>query len=170
MKKLYAIILSLVMMFAFASTAMAADVTVLFTQDCFFADDTGYTWQGYDEEANTLYPGGVVNTDDLVADPSVFDAIMHFNSDEFPITTGWDDDPVVGEPGAYISNVNNTELLSDYGFEDGIYWSSGTGFVVAIEDAAGNITFPEVYVNNVPLVDGMVIYVNLTSYAYTWTD
>jgi len=185
MKKLYSLFLAVVMMFAMATTAMAADVTVLFTQNGSFADDEGTYWLYSEEE---LYPGGTVSIESLTGcaksyvpegvtnpmgdTPSVMDAILAVQP-TYKFDLGWGNeykDPDTGEvklAGAYISNVNDTALESDYGFnDDGTMWMSGTSFLIGFDYGNGEVIMSDKYVSNVGLQDGMIIYVDLAPYGY----
>ena len=175
---------------ASVTTAPSGTVTVMFTRGLSRNGDNGNIWLGNNPNASILYAGGTVDLSQLVsftksyipegtADPmngaaSVMDAIMAVNPGH-NFSTGWDANPWAGNPGAYINNVNNTVLESNYietEDEDDpnlIHCTSeGTGFVVIIKDAQGNISFPSVYVSNIVPENGMTIYVDLAAYSYTW--
>lgn len=193
-KKLVSILLTLVLVFSMTAVAFAdypedtsGTVTVLFTHGC--SNNTNGTnyWLGYTEENNTLYTGGTANianlqnctktyiptgtTDPMNGHPSVLDAIIA-SQPSYVYSLGWDATPYVGDPGAYVSNVNNTSLVSNYEENGNTHHSWGKGFVVIIEyyDDNDNLVreFPSEYVSNVPLSDDMVIYVDFADYDYTW--
>ena len=190
-RRLLSVLLALVLVFSVCAVAYATypqtstgTVTVLFTHDCSYSDDLGHTWMGYDPDENTLLTGGTANiatlqncdksaylpstaTDPLNGAPSVIDAVLAAQPN-YTYNLGWDPS---ANPGAYIHNVNNQTLDYDYGYDDGIYWASGTGFVIAVQYAnSSDVIFYDVYLSNIPLADGMTIYVDLAPYAYTWTD
>lgn len=175
---------------ASVTTAPSGTVTVMFTRGLSENGDDGNIWLENDPNECILYAGGTVDLSQLVSftksyipegtsDPmdgaaSVMDAIMAVKP-SYDFSTGWDATPWTGAPGAYINNVNNTVLESDYtetpdeNDPNLIHCTSeGTGFVVIIKDANGNITFPSVYVSNIVPENGMTIYVDLAAYSYTW--
>jgi len=103
--------------------------------------------------------------------PSVLDAIIA-SQPTYLYDLGWDAYPYAGDPGAYVNNVQNTQIESHYTESGGVHHSWGRGFVVIVEyyDENNNFVreFPSEYVSNVPLSDDMVIYVDFSSYDYTW--
>lgn len=201
-RRILSMVLALMMILSLSVTAFAAEipivktaptgtVTVMFTEGLSENGDSGNVWLGVDPDDHVLYTGGTVNLSSLVgavkkyipegvSDPmdkaaSVMDVIMAANSSN-TFSTGWDAEPWDGDPGAYINNVNNTEL--DYNYTETtdannpnlIHCNShGTGFVVIIKDANGKISFPTSYVSNIAPADGMTIYVDLAAYDYNWT-
>lgn len=196
-KRILSLVLALAMVMAMGITSFAAEndandtVTVLFTKNCSKNTNAGSEWLGYTAANNTLYAGGTVSVASLAnctksyipantEDPmngvaSVMDAIMAAQP-SYVFSTGWDATPWSGDPGAYINNVQNTNLESNYTEtesedDENILncRSWGTGFVVIIQDANGNRTFPTEYVSNIEVEAGMTIYVDLASYDYTWT-
>ena len=198
-RRIFTLVLALMMVLSLSVTAFAdgitsaptGTVTVMFTSGLSKNTDAGNVWNDLDPSEHVLYAGGTVNltalvgrtktyipsgtTDPMSGKASVMDAIMAANSSNV-FVTGWDANPWVGDPGAYISNVNNTTLASNYEETPDAKDSSiihchswGTGFVVILEDADGNISFPSVYVSNIEPTNGMTIYVDLAEYNYTWT-
>lgn len=189
-KKILATVLTLIMIVSmFGSLSAAASevetVTVYFTQGNTTGNNNGEVWLGggsnlFDFGSTTVeidsinldkayIPSGT--TDPMGGVPSVLDAIITAAADRIlDIDTGWDAYPWEGDPGAYLSNVNNTTLTSNYWVdENGVHHATGTGFYVAVApDGVTTPSFPEEYVSNVPVYDGMVIYVDLGSYSYTW--
>ncbi len=195
-RKLLSVLLALVLVFSICAVAYATypqtstgTVTVRFTTGCSSNTNGTNYWLGYSANANTLLPGGSVDiavdlancpktyvptgvTNPMGSTPSVLDAIIASQS-SYDYDLGWDSSPYVGDPGAYVHNVEDQELESNYEEGNGVHHSWGTGFVVIIEytDSTGNVTsrvFPSEYVSNVPVADGMIIYVDLSSYDYTW--
>lgn len=193
-KRLVSVLLALVLVFSMTAVAFAdypedttGTVTVLFTTGC--SNNTNGTnyWLGYDATVNTLYTGGTANianlqnctktyiptgtTDPMGGHPSVLDAIIA-SQPSYIYDLAWDGNPYYGDPGAYVHNVNNTTLQSNYTENNGVHRSWGKGFVVIVEyyDENNNYVreFPSEYVSNVPLSDGMVIYVDFADYDYTW--
>lgn len=174
---------------------LTGTVTVVFTKNCSESNNDGQRWDGL-SAGDYLIPGvgaqtvsiadlnGMVKGYELgYGNPfgskvSVFDAIYYLgqnNAKVVTLETGWSNaytDPETGiSPldGAYIRNVNNQELESDYFVEDGIAYSIGTGFVIAVQKAGEAApTFPSMYLSNVALEDGMTIYVDLGYYDYSW--
>ncbi len=173
--------------------------TVIFTRNCSESNNDGQRWDGLSEIGEYLIPGlekttvtfdelngmaqGYVpaNTDNYFGNKvSVFDAIYYLGQDNKKVVTldcGWgdaytDSETGITKPaGAYVHNVNNQELESDYFVEDGTAYSIGTGFVVAVQKAGETTpTFSDIYLSNVALEDGMTIYVDLGYYDYSWAD
>lgn len=198
-RRIFTLVLALMMVLSLSVTAFAESVTsaptgtvtVMFTSGLSRNTDTGNEWLDEDPDDCVLYTGGTValsalvgnsktyiptgTTDPMDGKASVMDAIMAANTSNV-FVTGWDANPWVGNPGAYISNVNNTTLASNYeetpDAEDSSIihcHSYGTGFVVILKDANGNISFPSVYVSNIEPTNGMTIYVDLADYDYNWT-
>ena len=170
--------------------------TVIFTRNCSESNNDGQRWYGLsageylingaqtvtfaelDGMAKSYVPA---NTDNYFGNKvSVFDAIYYLGQDNKKVVTldcGWGDaytDPETGitkPAGAYVNNINNQELESDYFVEDGTAYSIGTGFVVAGQKAGETTpTFSDIYLSNVALEDGMTIYVDLGYYDYSWAD
>lgn len=202
MRKILSLVLAFVMVLSLSVTAFATEtptvetaptgtVTVMFTEGLSENGDNGNKWLDLDPSEHILYDGGSVTLTSLVgatksyipngvSDPmngaaSVMDVIMAANA-ENTFVTGWDAEPWEGDPGAYINNVNDTEL--DYKYTETrdttdpnlIHCNSkGTGFVVIIKYANGKIDFPTSYVSNIVPADGMTIYVDLAAYNYNWT-
>jgi hypothetical protein len=193
-RKLLSVLLALVLVFSVCAVAYAdypedttGTVTVLFTHDCSENTDGTNYWNGYNVNYNTLYQGGTVNianlqnctktyiptgtSDPMNGHPSVLDAIIA-SQPTYLYDLGWDANPYEGDPGAYVHNVQNTQLESHYTEIGGVHRSWGKGFVVIIEYYDGNNNFvrefPSEYVSNVPLSNGMVIYVDFAEYDYTW--
>ena len=173
--------------------------TVIFTRNCSESNNDGQRWDGLSEIGEYLIPGlekttvtfdelnGMVkgyvpaNTDNYFGNKvSVFDAIYYLGQDNKKVVTldcGWgdaytDSETGITKPaGAYVNNINNQELESDYFVEDGTAYSIGTGFVVAVQKAGETTpTFSDIYLSNVALEDGMTIYVDLGYYDYSWAD
>ena len=198
-RRIFILVLALMMVLSLSVTAFAdsvtsaptGTVTVMFTRGLSENTDDGNVWNNLEPSQHVLYAGGTVTlsalvgnsktyvptgtTDPMSGKASVMDAIMAANTSNV-FVTGWDANPWVGDPGAYISNVNNTALESNYeetpDEEDSSIihcHSYGTGFVVILKDANGNISFPSVYVSNIEPTDGMTIYVDLADYDYNWT-
>lgn len=198
-RRAFTLVLALMMIFSLSVTAFAetiktaptGTVTVMFTKGLSRNTDNGNEWLDIDPEENVLYTGGDVDlstvvgltkayipsgtTDPMDGKASVMDVIMAAQP-SYDYATGWDATPYVGNPGAYISNVNNTKLESNYtetadaNDSNLIHCRSwGTGFVVILEDEDGNISFPSVYVSNIEPTDGMTVYVDLAAYDYSWT-
>lgn len=191
-RKLLSLALALMMIFAFSATAFAAaptqtgaeSVTVYFTEGNVSGSNSGDTWMGGGQD---LYGSKVVDidsfdltkayipdgtTDPMGGAPSVLDAIITA-AEALELKTpesGWDAYPYSGDPGAYLSNVNNTTLISNYWVDgSGVNHATGTGFYVATApDGSTTPTIPSVYVSNVAVSGGMVIYVDLGNYNYTW--
>jgi hypothetical protein len=190
-KKLLATMLTLIMIVSMfgglsASATEVDTVTVYFTQGNTEGTNYGESWIGGGSNLftfgsttveidlidlqKTYIPSGT--TDPMGGDPSVLDAIITAaaNRNLYDVIAGWDAYPWEGDPGAYLSNVNNTTLTSNnWVDEDGINHATGTGFYVTVaSDGLTTPSFPTEYVSNVPVYDGMVIYVDLGSYSYTW--
>lgn len=175
---------------------LTGTVTVVFTKNCSESNNDGQRWDGLGEIGDYLIPdvgaqtvniadlNGMVkgyekgNTNPFGSKVSVFDAIYYLgqnNAKVVTLETGWGNaytDPETGitkPAGAYVHNVNNQELESDYFEQDGIAYSIGTGFVVAVQKAGEAApTFSDIYLSNVALESGMTIYVDLGYYDYSW--
>ena len=195
-KKLVSILLALVLVFSISAVAFAdwtypqtstGTVTVMFTTGCSTNNNGTNTWNGYDEDVNYLLDGDDVTieslnncskpyvpngvTNPMGNTPSVMDAILA-SQPNYDFDYDWDYSPWSGPQGAYIHNVENQTLASNYTEIGGVHHSWGTGFVVILEYPNGQndpiMVFPSEYVSNVPLADGMTIYVDLSAYDYTW--
>lgn len=170
-------------------------VTVYFTNLCTYSEDdeNGTITYGWDSSVNPADPtlliptvgaqtvniadlnGMVKGYEDGETNPfgtkvSVMDAIYYLgqnNKNVVTLKTGWG--PAYGqkEAGFYVENVDNQELETySEPNGDGTWTMVGTGFQVAIKQGNGEPTLPEIYVSNVALEDGMVIYVDLGTYSY----
>jgi len=187
-RKLFATLLILMMLVStFASLSASATggtVTVYFTQGNTQGTNNGEVWLG---TGSNLFGFGatvveideidlskdyipVGETDLLNGEPSVLDAILTAATVRYlDVQTGWDAYPWQGDPGAYLSNVNNMTLEAYYDEIDGVNYAWGTGFYVAVApDSSSTPGFPTEYVSNVAVYDGMVIYVDLGTYSYSW--
>ena len=121
--------------------------TVIFTRNCSESNNDGQRWDGLSageylipglekttvtfDELNGMVKGYVpANTDNYFGNKvSVFDAIYYLGQDNKKVVTldcGWgdaytDSETGITKPsGAYVHNVNNQELESDYFVEDGM--------------------------------------------------
>ena len=197
MKKVLAITLALVMVFAMSSVAFAAPtgyVSVSVTQDNF--DTSGaYTGEG-DEvtvqgktiteyevsiasinqaitnglKTSTYLPSGV--TDPMGGQASVIDAIIIAlqNNNITNIQTGWSS---YTPAGGYISNFGNYQLTQNdvtYFNKNGKKWglSTGTGWNIAYTNANDTMVAASTYASNIALTDGMDIIIDVSAYSMEW--
>ena len=203
MKKLTALLLALVMVFALSVSAFAANVTtsdtitVKFTNNYSYNQDDVYTWtpeNGSDlfttnstvhVNLTTLNGRSLAECKAVYSEPtdhamyntiSVLDVVAAAAlSTNRVLQGGWDAAPMTGAPGGYIHNIDNQNLMFDYGDNgDGTYWLSGMGFVIGTDTTAdaslANPTFSSVYLSNVAITSlpaGTVIYVDLGTYFYS---
>lgn len=178
LRKLTAILMALVMIFALSATAFATEntgntVTVKFTQYCSETEDGIYSWtpgSGYDLfDTNSTV---LVNTETLNGislssckaeyylpsdhqmrnTVSVLDVVIAaLKENNHSIVAGWDAYPEDGLPGGYIYNIDDQEF--EFYAEpngDGTYWMMGTGFVIGIaNDANSAPVFSDTYLSNV---------------------
>ena len=176
-RKLSALLLALVMVFslsisAFAATDNTSDtVTVKFTYNYSFNFDDTYTWTP--ENGSDLFDTNSTVTVDL---STLTGDTLAACKDTYNLPDGWDSEPEEGAPGGYLYNIDNRNLMFDYGDNgDGTVWMSGEGFVVGIApNASAAPTFSNTYLSNVDastLADDAVIYVDLGTYFFssvTW--
>lgn len=203
LKKLTALLLALVMMFALSVSAFAANVTtsdtitVKFTYNYCYNEDDVFTWipaNGSDlfttnstvqVNLSTLNDISLADCKAVYSEPtdhamyntiSVLDVVAAAAlSTNRVLQGGWDAEPMTGAPGGYIHNIDNQELLYDYGDNgDGTYWLSGMGFMIGTDTtdnaALANPSFSSVYLSNVAVTSlpaGSVIYVDLGTYFYS---
>lgn len=203
MRKFIAIILALVMVFAISVNAFAAEnnansdtVTVKFTYNYSYNYDDTYTWtpaNGSDlfttnstvtvdldtlnnialNTCKTQYslPAGHAMTNTV----SVLDVVVAAAlSTGHTVIGGWDEGSEDSVPGGYLYNIDNRNLMFEYGdsgYDDGTVWMSGEGFVIGIApNATATPTFSDVYLSNVAastLADDAVIYVDLGTYFFS---
>lgn len=167
-------------------------VTVYFTTGCTYSDDDAdgvinYYWVGDVDNLTLLndqigaqtvniadlngmtkgYEAG--NTNPFGTKVSVFDPIYYLGQKNVvTLATGWGPAYAGKLAGAYVENVDNQDVNSEYGYNaDGTMWMTGYGFYVAVLGAGETEpTFSDIYLSNVALEDGMTIYVDYSYYDY----
>lgn len=174
LKKLTALILVVVMVFAMSSSVLAAnytttdDVKVVFTKGFSFSENETYTWNknsggsylfGATSEVTAVLKSwtGDSTMVNLIKDKyyepadhamrskiSVLDVVISAALTH-QLQCGWNAKPEKGEPGGYLYNIdNNTLRFEEFDNGDGTREILGDGFVIAIGDGT-NPTTANVY-------------------------
>lgn len=177
MRKPIAILMAVMMMFAVSLTAFAApanpSVTVCFTQDgvaisgwanktielsdsALIAAKTQYiNLPG----ANNLYP-----TQGTIIDAGIVagNRVLHIAKD-----IGWDSNPYYGAPGAYIGYFNGKAPVNNFEIVNGVNHAWGQGWTASYT-LDGTTYYPMEYLSTIPLVEGMVITFDYSTYDEQW--
>lgn len=85
------------------------------------------------------------------------------------VSAGWDDHPVVGNPGGYIHSVSPDVPKYDKTIKqtvDGVLYNiySGSGWNIACGTSASNIKALDAYGTSTALTDGMIIVFDYSPY------
>lgn len=176
-KKLTALLLAVIMVFAMSVSAFAANITtgdtitVKFTYNYSYNEDNVYTWtpaNGSDlfttnstvqVNLTTLNGQSLATCKAAYSEPtnhsmsstiSVLDVVVAAAlSTNHTVQGSWDSNPKTGLPGGYIHNIDNRELMFDGGDNgDGTWWLSGEGFVIGTDTTADAATANPTFSNS----------------------
>ena len=183
-KKLLTFILTLVMVLSMSSFAFAdiLNVTVEFTQEhagisgwpqgpiTLAIDDTVYLKSYF-----TMVEATSPTINPLGDTTSVMDAILKAaHSIPKTVITGVDLDPQYGDPGAYISAIDDKVTWNEYWeFTDPVTGklmahSEGEGWTAYVTPDGGTETEPWEYLSRIKLEDGDAIRFDFSFYEYEW--
>ena len=184
-KKLLTFVLTLVMVLSMSSFAFAdtLNFTVEFTQEgngisgwpqgpiVLSMDDTVASKPYFETSQNESSP--IINP--LGDTTSVMDAILKAaHSIPKTVITGVDLDPQYGDPGAYISAIDDKVTWNEYWeFTDPVTGklmahSEGEGWTAYVTPDGGTETEPWEYLSRIKLEDGDAIRFDFSFYEYEW--
>lgn len=190
-KRIFVITIAVAMVFAMSATAFAANInyTVAFTYGgsnngmyypwgpattMSISDTTPLTDKTYftDEVSSTDYSGNT-NINPLGTTTSVIDAVIAgINAKQKTFTTGLDLNPMYGNPGAYIKNVQGFTSWNQYEeYEQNGQWygrSYGEGWQCYITPAGGTEAGATSYLSSIALNNGDYLRFDFRFYDYTW--
>ena len=136
-------------------------------------DDILDTFGGFDsiEDFKLDFYLPTVGDDSIPNQASIIDAgiAAGYAIGHPPVGIGWDAEPFIGDPGAFISYFYPLEPDDHFYFDEdtGLSHAWGWGWVASYE--LNNVVVePTIYLNNIPLEDGMIITFDYAPYSFIW--